>query len=138
MYQVVFLDKGKVEFMEGNEKLSENFAVKEFACKDGDEIIVVTQGIIDIAQKIRDKVGAITISSGFRTLSHNEATPNAAKYSRHMYGDAVDIRTPKGWTDENFLIEVILLLGEEHGFGLYNGRIHVDDRGHKVFWDSRS
>lgn len=42
----------------------------------------------------------MTVSSGYRTAAINASTPNAAPNSKHMFGQAVDIRDADGslWT----------------------------------------
>lgn len=44
-------------------------------------------------QKVRDKCGALTVTSGYRCSAHNKAVGGATD-SAHMYGRAVDIAAP--------------------------------------------
>ena len=58
---------------QGNLKLSANFTVKEFACKDGSDKILVDSELVSVLQKIRDHFGkAITINSAYRNASYNK------------------------------------------------------------------
>lgn len=78
----------------GDEMLSANFKVKEFACKDGTDRVLIDLDLVDILQKIRDNLGtAVVINSGYRTPEHN-ATVNGAQDSYHVEGMAADIEVP--------------------------------------------
>ena len=77
---------------DGNRKLSANFAVKEFRCKDGSDPIFIDDELVTLLQKIRDHFGkSVTITSAYRTAAHNKAVKGAT-YSQHCYGKAADIR----------------------------------------------
>ncbi|HEU4962374.1 MAG TPA: D-Ala-D-Ala carboxypeptidase family metallohydrolase [Bacilli bacterium] len=67
-----------------------NFQIGEFITES-----TITSGIVDPlmvqhVQAARNRYGVMPINSGFRTPSHNAAI-GGATFSRHMYGDAVDI-----------------------------------------------
>lgn len=75
----------------GNTKLSTNFAVKEFGCKDGSDIILIDTDVVDVLQKIRDHfVKICLINSAYRTTTYN-AKVGGAKASYHTKGQAADI-----------------------------------------------
>ena len=58
---------------EGSKKLSENFKVSEFKCKDGSDKILVDEALVDVLQDIRDHFGkAVNINSAYRTESYNK------------------------------------------------------------------
>lgn len=77
---------------DGNKKLSANFAVKEFRCKDGTDPIFIDDVLVKLLQNIRNHFGkAVTITSAYRTAAHNKAVKGAT-YSQHCYGMAADIR----------------------------------------------
>ena len=77
---------------DGTRKLSANFTVAEFACKDGSDPVFVDSSLAALLQKIRDHFGRpVVITSGYRTASHNKSVGGAA-YSQHLYGRAADIR----------------------------------------------
>ena len=58
----------------GEQSLSANFRVREFACKDGSDKILVDTNLVALLQKIRDHFGAaVTINSAYRTPAHNKA-----------------------------------------------------------------
>ena len=77
---------------EGNLKISEHFKVKEYACKDGSQIVFVDEHLRLLLEVLRRKIGKpVIITSGYRTPTWN-AKCNGAKYSYHMRGMAADIR----------------------------------------------
>lgn len=124
---------------DGSTKLSTNFQVKEFRCKDGGDKILIDSALVTILQKIRDHYGkAVNITSAYRTASYNSKIGGAAK-SQHLYGTAADIRitgvTPR---DLARYIETEVNPG---GLGLYDygdndkaGFVHVDTRAGKSRW----
>ena len=72
-------------------KLSKNFAVKEFACADGSDIVKIDTDNLDRLQQIRDHFRKpIRITSGYRTKAHN-AKIGGSKNSQHTFGRAADI-----------------------------------------------
>lgn len=76
---------------DGNKKLSANFTVKDFACKDGSDFIKIDSDLVVLLQKIRDYFGkSVTINSGYRTAAHNKSIGGAAS-SKHLTGQAADI-----------------------------------------------
>ena len=77
---------------DGTRKLSANFTVAEFACKDCSDPVFVDSSLAALLQKIRDHFGRpVVITSGYRTAAHNRSVGGAA-YSQHLYGRAADIR----------------------------------------------
>ena len=75
---------------------TKNFDVNEFACKCGCGANEIKQKVIDMAQKIRDKVGVpIRINSGYRCIRHN-AEVKGVKNSKHTLGLAADLSCSKG------------------------------------------
>lgn len=120
-----------------DEQISKNFKMSEFACKDGSEMptaarINIKRLVTTVLQPLRDKVGTITIVSGYRSPAYNRAI-GGARHSQHLEGTAADIRvagkTPKQVAD---LIEEMFNPG---GLGRYKNFTHVDIRaGRKARW----
>ena len=140
MYQVFNKTTGITTFKEGNEPLDaryKNLSVKEFACNDGNEVVVYAEWVPMAFQLLRDVFGALTVSSGFRTYTHNLSV-GGAKTSRHLFADAIDILTPDGIDVELFFKVAQAILGYNHGYGIYDWGIHIDDRGERSTWDYRS
>lgn len=74
-----------------NIKLSKNFTALEFANKqDGCAIKVPDIKLFECLQKVRDKVGSMTITSGYRTEKFN-ASINGSDNSNHLTGHALDV-----------------------------------------------
>ena len=79
---------------DGNEKLSENFKVREFRSKCGSDEILIDEKLVKLLQKMRDKFGVINISSAYRTPAYNKKVGGVSG-SQHLYGLAADITFAK-------------------------------------------
>ena len=117
-----------------NRKLSANFTVKEFACKDGNVAVLVDDNLVNGLQKIRDHFGKpIHINSAYRTAAHNKAVGGSPN-SQHLQGKAADIVIAG-------VSPLAVAQYAEHigmgGIGLYDGFTHVDSRDNKSKWDYR-
>ena len=54
--------------LDGGKKLSDNFSVREFACKDGSDIIPVDMELVRVLQDVRDHFKVpVAINSAYRT-----------------------------------------------------------------------
>lgn len=87
--------EGIVEYSlskDGNNYVSKNFKVREFACKDGsDKILIDIDFVKNKLQKIRDHFGKpITINSAYRHAAYNDRV-GGADNSYHVKGQAFDI-----------------------------------------------
>lgn len=121
----------------GAVKLSANFKVSEFACKDGTDTVFVAPELVTLLQKIREHFGkAVSINSGYRTEAHNQKV-GGAPYSQHKYGIAADI-TVSGVAPLAVAQYAQTLLPSSGGIGLYKTFTHVDVRAAKSRWDQRS
>lgn len=111
---------------DGQKKISANFTVKEFQCKDkSDKIIIDTGFVADKLQKIRVHFGTkVNINSGYRSMDYNQKVKGASA-SYHMYGRAFDI-TVEGHTP----LEVARCAQKMgiNGIIQYNSFVHVDSR----------
>lgn len=125
---------------QGGVRLSENFLVREFACKDGTDTILIDDQLVALLQKIRSHFGVpVTIGSGYRTKAYNTKI-GGDPYSNHMYGKAADIDVGKGDTAVNALR--VAMYCEAAGImriGCYiyaDGRswVHVGSSTTKKFW----
>jgi len=114
--------------------LSSHFRVREFACTDGTDVLLVHPALVDLLEAIREEIGeAIHITNAFRTGAHNDAVGGADR-SAHLDGFAADIYA------ENTSPEEIARVADElgaGGVGLYNDFTHVDVAGAGRRWDSR-
>lgn len=122
-------------------KITKNFSLEEFKCKDGSDIPNdVIPNIIELAnnlQVLRDAIGKpITINSGYRSPKYN-AKIGGVKNSQHVKGKASDLRvagiTPK---ELALIIENLIKQGKmkEGGIGVYPTFTHYDIRGVKARW----
>lgn len=117
---------------DGNKKLSENFSVKEFRCKDGSDKILVSTETVNILQCVRDYFGKpVRINSAYRNEAYNKKVGGASS-SQHVKGNACDIAVegvpPKA------IAAYIDAIFPTTGLGLYSTFVHVDTRGYKVRW----
>ena len=113
---------------DGNKAISANFKVKEFACKDKSDAIVLHESFIrDKLQKIRSHFNAaVTFNSAYRTPEHNRKPDvGGAKDSFHVKGRAFDIvvkgKTPAEVARYASSISI-------KGIIQYSSFVHVDSR----------
>lgn len=119
---------------QGNVKLSANFTVKEFACKDGSDTVLIDTKLVEILQKIRDHFGKpIIINSAYRTPAHNKRVGGSSS-SYHVKGMAADIQISGVSAVELALFAQTVT----NGMGVYyygnTNFIHVDSRTSKTYW----
>ena len=125
---------------DGTRKLSANFTVAEFACKDGSDPVFVDSSLAALLQKIRDHFGRpVVITSGYRTAAHNKSV-GGAKSSQHLLGRAADIQVA-GVSVEDVAAYAESLMPAWGGVGRYpvkagraKGWVHVDTRPNKSRW----
>ena len=121
---------------DGNKKLSTHFKVKEFACKDGSDAVLVAPRLVMVLQSIRSHFGtAVTINSGYRTPQYNAKVGGVA-HSQHCYGTAADI-TVRGQTPAAVAAYARELMPDWGGVGVYSqkGFTHIDVREAKADWN---
>ena len=124
-------------------KLTENFSLEEFKCKDGSDIPnEYLPNAIQLAknlQVLRDFIKKpITINSGYRSPKYNASEKvKGAKNSQHLLAKAADLRvdgiTPKELAK---VIESLIKDGkmQQGGVGIYPTFVHYDIRGTKARW----
>lgn len=116
---------------DGAKQLSENFKIKEFACKDGsDKILVDVTFVQTHLQDIRSHFNKpVNVNSAYRTTAYNTRV-GGAKNSYHMKGRAFDISI-KGVTPAE-IARYAASIGVP-GVIQYNTFVHVDSRDNK-YW----
>jgi uncharacterized protein YcbK (DUF882 family) len=113
-------------------QLSEHFHSAEFMCRCGCGLKDVHPELVQMLEAIRTHFDApVTITSGRRCAKHN-ARVKGARNSRHVTGEAADIRVAgvpphrvHAWAWANF---------PNGGFGRYATFTHIDCRRGKVKW----
>lgn len=121
---------------DGGKKLSTNFTVKEFACKDGSDAVLIAPRLVMVLQSIRSRFGAaVTINSGYRTPQYNAKVGGVA-HSQHCYGTAADI-TVRGQTPAAVAAYARELMPDWGGVGIYakKGFTHIDVREARADWN---
>ena len=125
-------------------KLTSNFDLKEFNCKDGSEtpagLIPNLQELANNLQILRDFLGtSLHINSGYRSHAYNKKI-GGAKFSQHLLGKAADISSNK-FTPEQIHAAILQLISEgkihNGGLGIYNSFCHYDIRDTPARWDLR-
>ena len=130
MNQVNIYSKSK----EGNQSVSTNFRVREFACKDGSDVVLIHPDLVKVLQKVRTHFARpVTITSAYRTPAHNKKE-GGETYSQHQYGTAADI-VVSGVSPTRVAAYVETLLPNSGGIGIYKGFTHCDVRSKKSRWN---
>ena len=118
---------------DGETKLSANFKVKEFACKDGSDKILISTELVEVLQKIRTHFGKpVNINSAYRTETYNKKVGGVSS-SQHLYGTAADI-VVSGVKASDVANYAETLLPNSGGIGRYSNFTHVDVRDKKSRW----
>ncbi|MBL4686357.1 MAG: hypothetical protein JKY37_17315 [Nannocystaceae bacterium] len=85
---VAYLDLSKID---ASTKLAPNFTLGELAQEWKGRYAIVQPHAVKGLQKFRDTLGAIRVNSSYRRPSYNKQV-GGATHSRHMYGDAYDLK----------------------------------------------
>ena len=122
---------------EGNKLLSPHFRVREFACRDGSDLVKIDTDLVALLEQIRTAAGgAVVINSGYRTAFYNQKV-GGARYSQHLLGRAADIAV-EGVSPLLAAQMAEYYLGSHGGIGVYQTFTHVDTRTTRARWDQRS
>lgn len=119
----------------GGKQLSAHFKVREFACGDGSDAVLVAPRLVMVLETIRAHFGsAVTINSGYRTPQYN-AKVNGAAHSQHCYGTAADISV-SGQKPETVAAFARSIMPDWGGVGIYakKGFTHIDVRKKRSDW----
>lgn len=118
--------------MINNIKVSENFKLYEFECRDGNKEVKVDDQLVIKLQKLRDLIERpITIVSAYRNPEYNKRVGGVAN-SQHVLGKAADIKV-NGMTPKQ-----VAKYAESAGFtgiGIYDSFTHVDVRTSPARWN---
>ena len=117
---------------DANEKVGQHFKVKEFACKDGSQVVFIDSYLVSILDILRNQVGKpVIITSGYRTPEWNTKC-GGAKYSYHMRGMAADIRVD-GISAKELADKLNEIVPDECGIIVYKNWVHFDVRTGKKY-----
>ena len=117
----------------GNIHLSPHFTVKEFACHDGSDTVLIDDRLVTLLEKIRDRFGKpIHINSAYRTAKYN-AKIGGVSNSYHVKGMAADI-VVQGISPKHVAQYAETL--DCGGVGWYERKkfVHIDTRKNRVCW----
>ena len=118
--------------IDGSKSVAKNFKVKEFACRDGSDKILLCTETVEILQAVRDYFGKpVVINSAYRTPTYNKKIGGATK-SQHIAGTACDIKV--SGVPPAAVASFLEKFYPKHGIGLYPTFVHIDSRGYKVYW----
>lgn len=105
--------------------LAPNFVLDEFMQEHKGRYGMFQPHVVETLQIMRDALGsALSINSAYRNVSYN-AGVGGATYSRHMYGDAVDI------SNSSATLAELSALCDDMGAGFiseYTSHVHCDWR----------
>ena len=119
---------------EGSRQITEHFRVYEFACSDGSDVVFISTALVEILENIRVHFGAaVTVTSGYRTVSYNKTVSGSSSASQHCNGLAADIKVA-GVNPAAVADYAEQLLGDHGGVGRYGTFTHVDVRADKSRW----
>ena len=119
---------------EGSNPITPHFKPYEFACTDGSDPIFVSPRLVEVLEAIRTHFGAaVTVTSGYRTVSYNATVENSSKTSQHCNGLAADIKVA-GVSPAAVADYAEQLLGSHGGVGRYGTFTHIDVRADKSRW----
>ena len=122
-------------------KLTKNFNLEEFACKDGTPVPKKFHNnckeLADNLQVLRDSLGVpLEILSGFRTVKHNKKI-GGAPASFHLTASAADLKASTIPTYKIYM-RILKLMEEgkmkKGGLKCYPTWVHYDIRGKEVLF----
>lgn len=114
-------------------KLSDNFTVAEFACKDGSDRILIDSNLVEILQKIRNHFSKpLILTSAYRNAEYNRKIGGVSN-SQHVLGKAADIYI-QGTECEDIAKYAEYLMPKSGGIGLYGNFVHIDVRANRSRW----
>jgi len=121
---------------DGDTHVGQHFKVKEFACRDGSDLILISTETVELLDKVREFYNApVHINSGYRTPEYNRRI-GGAKHSQHCKGTAADF-TVTGVTPQKVRADIRSgkIFGKHNGgLGSYPSFTHIDT-GPKREWE---
>jgi peptidoglycan hydrolase-like protein with peptidoglycan-binding domain len=121
---------------DGDKFVSPHFRVREFACNDGSDVVLIHPILPVWAEALRTINGAFKPNSSYRTVSYNASIKDASPKSKHCQGIAMDVPAVNATPEELYDL-ALTLVGDSGGLGIYPWGIHMDCRLIKSRWDYR-
>jgi hypothetical protein len=120
-----------------SQNIATNFRAREFDCqgKGCCDTTLIDEKLVEYLQQIRTHFGKPVYLTAYRCETHNAMTPNAAKNSYHIYGQAADFHIDGVSPVE--IAKYAESIGIK-GIGLYDDFVHIDTRANKSFWYSHA
>ena len=121
---------------DGDTKLTANFQVREFACRDGSDTIFIAEKLPWACQYIRSRTGKpFKPNSAYRNDAYNARDDvGGEEFSRHLYGMAADIPIIPGYTPHEMAQIFREFAPNFGGCGIYSWGIHIDVDPEKRDW----
>ncbi|MFZ5475270.1 MAG: D-Ala-D-Ala carboxypeptidase family metallohydrolase [Myxococcota bacterium] len=111
-------------------EIAPNFVLEEYMAEWKGRWGVMQTHVVDAMQDVRDEVGGpVSVNSGYRSPEYN-AGVGGVTYSRHQYGDAVDLDVEGMSADE--LADICDRLGADYVATYSTGHTHCDWRDHPL------
>ena len=118
---------------DGDKHVANNFIVREFACKDGSDKVLIDTELAYLLQRIRDHFSKpVIITSAYRSEAYNKKI-GGVKNSRHLKGSASDICISTVPPAE-IAKYAEFLMPTKGGIGLYDCFVHIDTRENRSRW----
>lgn len=115
-----------------NRFISPHFQVKEFACKDGNNYVIVSPSLINRLEMLFTALNAkaINITSGYRTDTYSKKIGGKGADDNHALGCAIDFwvkRQDGSRYDSETIKNKLVELGHTGGIGIINNTcVHID------------
>lgn len=109
-----------------------NFRIKEFACKDGSDEILIDAELVEKLQILRTYYNKpLVINSAYRTPEYNSKV-GGVNESQHTKGTAADIYISGVSMSE---LAKMARTVDFRGVGTYKNFVHVDTRKNYSYWN---
>jgi hypothetical protein len=109
---------------DSNLMVAANFSLVELMQPWKGQFGVFQSHLVEKLQQIRDLTGPLQVNSGYRNVHHNGSV-GGATFSRHLYGDAVDLKSLV--VSLNELAQLCDTYGADY-VGMYSSHVHCDWR----------
>ena len=128
---------------DGDKYLTPHFQVKEFACSDKSDVVLIHPQLPWDLEAIRYQANqehgsgkeiVLKINSAYRTEAYNKTVKNASSHSQHLYGYAADFWMTNVPVKD--LQRYARNISPNHGgVGVYKTFLHFDKREARADWN---